>query len=127
MPEPDMPIEEGLQWGWLVRVADKALWDDEGLRITVQQVQLAREAGALDQLTILLNMMAMDAVWNGDFAAATSLAAEDGVVREAIGSRNRTLRCHDARRVDLRGLVSNRPGLRGWRPCGQSASTSTPQ
>ena len=84
----DMPIEEGLQWGWLVRVADKALWDDEGLRISAQQVQLAREAGALDQLTILLNMMAMDAVWNGDFAAAASLAGEDGAVREAIGSRN---------------------------------------
>ena len=84
----DMPIEEGLQWGWLVRVADKALWDDAGLRISAQQVQLAREAGALDQLTILLNMMAMDAVWNGDFAAAASLAGEDDAVREAIGSRN---------------------------------------
>jgi DNA-binding CsgD family transcriptional regulator len=83
----DIPVQEGLQWGWLVRVADRALWDDEGRRLTVRQVQLAREVGALDQLSILLNMMAMDAVWSGDFAAAASLIAEAAAVCEATGSR----------------------------------------
>ena len=83
----DIPVQESLQWGWLVRVADKALWDDEGRRLTVRQVQLARDVGALDQLPILLNMTAMDAVWSGDFTAATSLIVETAAVCEATGSR----------------------------------------
>ncbi|HEX6450763.1 MAG TPA: AAA family ATPase [Trebonia sp.] len=83
----DTPVQEGLQWGWLVRVADRAMWDDEGRRLTVRHVQLAREAGALGQLPILLNMMAMDAVWSGDSAAAASLIAEADAVVEATGSR----------------------------------------
>ena len=83
----DIPVQESLQWGWLVRVADRSLWDEEGRRLTIRQVQLARDAGALDQLPILLNMMAMDAMWGGDFAAAASLVAEAAAVCEATGSR----------------------------------------
>ena len=82
----DIPVQESLKWGWLVRVADKALWADEGRRLTARQVQLARDVGALDQLPILLNMMAIDAVWSGDFAAAASLIAEAAAVCEATGS-----------------------------------------
>ena len=83
----DIPVQESLQWGWLVRVPDRSLWDEEGRRLTVRQVQLAREVGALEQLPILLNMMAMDAVWGGDFTAAASLVAEAAAVCEATGSR----------------------------------------
>ena len=83
----DIPVEEGLKWGWLVRVADKALWDEGGWRMTVRQVQLAHDVGALDQLPILLNMMAMDAVWSGDFAAAAALTGEAAAVCDATGSR----------------------------------------
>jgi DNA-binding CsgD family transcriptional regulator len=82
----DIPVQESLKWGWLVRVADKALWADEGRRLTARQVQLARDVGALDQLPILLNMMAIDAVWSGDFAAAASLIAEAAAICEATGS-----------------------------------------
>jgi DNA-binding CsgD family transcriptional regulator len=84
----DLPVEESLQWGWLARVADKTLWDDVGLSITGGQVRLAREAGALDHLSIVLNMMAMDAVWGGDLVAAASVVAEEDAVRGATGSRN---------------------------------------
>ncbi len=84
---PDIPAEEILRWSWVATVADEALWDDAGWRVTAQQVQLAREAGALDQLPILLNRMAVDAVWSGDFAAATSLIAEADAIREATGAR----------------------------------------
>ena len=83
----DIPIQESLQWGWLVRVADRARWGEEGRRLTVRQVELAREVGSLDQLPILLNMTAMDAVWSGDFAAAASLIAEADAVCEATGAR----------------------------------------
>ncbi len=67
---PGIPAEEILRWSWVATVADEALWDDGGWRVSVRQVQLAREAGALDQLPILLNRMAVDAVWSGDFTAA---------------------------------------------------------
>jgi DNA-binding CsgD family transcriptional regulator len=82
----DIPAEEILRWGFIATVADEALWDDGGWRVTVRQVQLAREAGALVQLPILLNRMGVDAVWSGDFTAATSLIAEADAVREATGA-----------------------------------------
>jgi len=84
---PDITDEEILRWGFIATVADEALWDDEGWRVTVRQVQLARDVGALDQLSFLLNRMAVETVWSGDFAAATSLIAEAGTVCEATGSR----------------------------------------
>ena len=84
---PDIPEEEILRWGFIATVADEALWDDEGWRVTVRQVQLARDLGALDQLSFLLNRMAVETVWSGDFAAATLLIAEAGAVCEATGSR----------------------------------------
>ncbi len=84
---PGIPEEEILRWGFVATVADEALWDDEGWRVTVRQVQLARDVGALDQLSFLLNRMAIETVWSGDFAAATLLIAEAGAVCEATGSR----------------------------------------
>jgi DNA-binding CsgD family transcriptional regulator len=84
---PGIPQEETLRWGFIATVADEALWDDEGWRVTVRQVQLARDVGALDQLSFLLNRMAIETVWSGDFAAATVLIAEAGAVCEATGSR----------------------------------------
>ncbi len=72
----------------MARTADNALWDLGGWRVTVRQVQLAREVGALGQLLpFLLGRMAMDAVWSGDFAAAASLITEADTVCEATGSR----------------------------------------
>ena len=84
---PGIPEEETLRWGFIATVADEALWDDKGWRLTVRQVQLARDVGALDQLSFLLNRMAIETVWSGDFAAATLLIAEAGAVCEATGSR----------------------------------------
>ena len=83
---PDTPAAEILRWSWIATVTDEALWDDRGWEVTVRQVHLAREAGALDQLPILLNRMAVTAVWSGDFTAATSLIAEADAVREATGA-----------------------------------------
>jgi DNA-binding CsgD family transcriptional regulator len=82
-----IPAEEVLRWGWMAREADYGLWDDEGWRTTARQVQIARDAGALDQLPILLNQMALEAAYRGDLAGATSLIAEADAVCAATGSR----------------------------------------
>jgi DNA-binding CsgD family transcriptional regulator len=83
----EIPVEHELRWGWMAAVAGAALRDHDRWRMTARQVQLAREAGALRQLPLLLSLMAVDAVWKGDFAAATSLIAEYDAVCEATGSR----------------------------------------
>jgi DNA-binding CsgD family transcriptional regulator len=85
--DADIRVEEVLRWGWMAREADYALWDDNGWRMTARQLQLAREAGALDQLPILLNQMALEATYGGDFAAANLLIAEADAVCETTGSR----------------------------------------
>jgi DNA-binding CsgD family transcriptional regulator len=84
---PATPTDEVLRWGFVATVADEALWDDEGRHVTNKQIQLARDVGALDQLSFLLNRMAIETVSSGDFAAATMLTAEAGAVCEATGSR----------------------------------------
>ena len=84
----DVPAAEALWWGWLAPAAGYVLWDDHGWDLTARQVQLAREAGALDQLPLLLSRMAMDAVWSGDLGAGASLIAEADTVCAATGSRH---------------------------------------
>jgi DNA-binding CsgD family transcriptional regulator/tetratricopeptide (TPR) repeat protein len=83
----DTPAEELLRWGPVARVAEKAMWDDDSWRMTARQVQLARDAGALGQLQILMNQKAQDAVFSGDLAGAASLIEEADAVCEVIGSR----------------------------------------
>jgi hypothetical protein len=83
----DVPADEVLRWGWMATVAIGTWWDDDGRRVTARQLQLARDAGTLDQLPFLLNRMAIYSVWHGDFAAAASLIAEAGAVSDATGSR----------------------------------------
>ena len=85
---PGMSAGEGLRWGWFAQAAASALWDDDAWHaMLVRQVRLAREAGALDQLPIMLGALGTAAVWSGDFAAAASLIAEADAVCEATGSR----------------------------------------
>ena len=84
----DIPTSEAVRWGWLAQAAASAVWDDDTLRaMLTRQVRLAREAGALDQLPIVLGSLGMTAVWSGDFAAADSLIAESDAICAATGSR----------------------------------------
>jgi DNA-binding CsgD family transcriptional regulator len=80
--------EEAMRWGWLGQAAAGALWDDVRRRaILVRQVQLARDAGALDQLPIDLGALGTDAAWRGDFAAAAALIEETAAVCAVTGAR----------------------------------------
>jgi DNA-binding CsgD family transcriptional regulator len=85
----DISADEGIRWGWLGQAAASALWDDVRWRaILVRQVQLARDAGALDQLPIGLGSLGTDAAWRGDFAAATALIAETDAVCAVTGAHS---------------------------------------
>jgi DNA-binding CsgD family transcriptional regulator len=86
--DPAVSAAEGLRWGWFAQAAASALWDDDAWHaMLARQVRLAHDAGALDQLPIMLGALGTAAVWSGDFAAAASLIAEADAVCEATGSR----------------------------------------
>ena len=85
---PGITAQQELRWGWLAQATASALWDDDAWRaMLVRQLRLAREAGALDRLPVLLGALGTAMAWSGDFAAATALVAEADVVCEATGSR----------------------------------------
>jgi hypothetical protein len=67
--------------------------DDAWYAMLVRQVRLAHDAGALDQLPIMLGALGTAAVWSGDFAAAASLIAEADAVCEATASRAAPATC----------------------------------
>ncbi len=68
-------------------MASLPLWDDEGYRLIVPPLQFARDVGALDQLPMLLNVLAVATALRGDLAAAASLIAEADAARDATGAR----------------------------------------
>jgi hypothetical protein len=85
---PGISAAEGLRWGWYAQAAASALWDDDAWRaMLVRQVRLAHDAGALDQLPIMLGAVGTAAAWSGDFAAAASLIAQADAACETTGSR----------------------------------------
>jgi DNA-binding CsgD family transcriptional regulator len=84
--DPDVPVLEQLRWGWMASVASLPMWDGEGWRLTLPPVRLARNVGALDQLPILLSVLAVAAAMRGDLAASASLIAEADAAREATGA-----------------------------------------
>jgi DNA-binding CsgD family transcriptional regulator len=86
--DADMTRAEELRWGWFAQAAASALWDDDAWHaMLVRQVRIAREAGALDQLPIMLGALGTAVAWSGDFAAAAALDAEADAVCEVTGSR----------------------------------------
>jgi hypothetical protein len=83
----DITAEEAFRWGWLAQAAASALWDDDAWRaLLVRQVRFAREAGALDELPVILGALGTAVAWSGDFAAAAALIAEADAICEVTGS-----------------------------------------
>jgi len=82
-----MSAEDMLRWNYMARFPITLLWDDDGHRaIAARQIQVVRDAGALDRLPYDLEGTAMLAAFSGDLAEAASLLAESTVVCEAIGT-----------------------------------------
>jgi DNA-binding CsgD family transcriptional regulator len=81
-------VEALLQWGWLATAASNAMWDDDGTRaISARQIQLVRDAGALEGLAFHLVALGVPTAWSGNFAAAAALIAEGDEVTAATGAR----------------------------------------
>jgi len=86
--EEEVPLQEGLRWGWLAAIAAIMVWDEESWHtLLARQLQSVREAGLLFQLPLYVNVMGVFATWCGDFATATSLIAEADAIAEVTGTR----------------------------------------
>jgi DNA-binding CsgD family transcriptional regulator len=84
----DITAADALRWGWPAQAAASALWDHDAWReLLARQVRLAREAGALGQLPIMLDTLGTATAASGDFAAAADLVAEADAIRETTGAR----------------------------------------
>ncbi len=85
----DLTVEDGLRWGWIAQGAASALWDLDAWHVLLtRQLQLAREAGALERQPLLLASLGTEVVWSGDFVAGAALVAEADAVCDATGSRS---------------------------------------
>ena len=75
-----------MRWLWLACRMATDLWDDETWNeLAARQVQLARDAGALNILPIALTYRAGVCVHAGEFAAAAALIEEADAITQATG------------------------------------------
>jgi DNA-binding CsgD family transcriptional regulator/tetratricopeptide (TPR) repeat protein len=83
----ELSSEDGIRWLWLACRTAMDLWDDESwFVLSVRQVQLARDAGALTVLPLALNLQAGIHLFAGEFAAAQTLSEEAHAVSDAIAN-----------------------------------------
>jgi ATP/maltotriose-dependent transcriptional regulator MalT len=86
--DPEAPADEVLSWGWLGTAAAATVWDHEGcVSIASRAVELARERGALADLTVAVNVLAQAVALAGETEHAALLCAEADTAREATGAR----------------------------------------
>jgi len=78
--------EEGLRWLWQACLSAGLIWDFDSWQVLAdRQIKVARDAGAVTALPLAVNMRAIQHLFVGEFAAATSLVAELESVSQAIG------------------------------------------
>ncbi|HXO07386.1 MAG TPA: AAA family ATPase, partial [Solirubrobacteraceae bacterium] len=83
----ELSSEEGIGWLWLACRTAMDLWDDESwFVLSVRQIQLVRDAGALTVLPLALNLRAGIHILAGQLAAAEALSEEAFAVSDAIGN-----------------------------------------
>jgi DNA-binding CsgD family transcriptional regulator/tetratricopeptide (TPR) repeat protein len=83
----DLSVEDMLRWGWLSPGASSATWDLEGsLASNELKAEIVRQAGALGELPIHLQSLALDRTWSGYLAGAAVLVAESESVAAATAT-----------------------------------------
>ncbi len=102
-------VEEVLRWGWLATVGAVYVWDyDACLAVATREVEVARESGALEVLSVGLNILSQAHSLGGDYTMAALLIAEADV-----GQRDDRRPRRSVWRAGAGGLP--RPGGRGLR------------
>ena len=81
----ELPVEDVIRWGWQLPGAGSATWDDDAIAVYERQAQLVRAAGALGELPIMLDSLALERAWLGDFSAARRLIAESESISTSTG------------------------------------------
>ena len=81
-----LPVEDIVRWGWHVGGVRTAMWHDEAITVYERQAQLVREAGALAELPIHLQALALERAWRGDLPGAARLVAEADSISTSTGN-----------------------------------------
>ncbi len=81
-----LPVEDVVQSGVHVGGVRSAIWDDEALAVYERHAHVVREAGALGELPIHLQALALELAWRGDLARARRLIAEADSISTSTGS-----------------------------------------
>jgi DNA-binding CsgD family transcriptional regulator len=82
-----LPVDDVLHWGWHVGGIRSAIWDDQAIAVYERQVQVVREAGALAELPIHLQALALERAWRGDLPGARLLMAEAENIAASTGNQ----------------------------------------
>jgi DNA-binding CsgD family transcriptional regulator len=80
-----LPVEDVVRWGFQVPGASSATWDDNAIVVYERQAQLVRDAGALAELPIHLQSLALERAWLGDLSGARRLMAESESISTSTG------------------------------------------
>ena len=81
-----LAVEDVVRWGWHVGGVRTAMWHDEAIAVYERQAQLVREAGALAELPIHLQALALQRAWRGDLQGAELLIAESVSISASMGN-----------------------------------------
>jgi DNA-binding CsgD family transcriptional regulator len=82
-----LPVEDVLRWGWHVGGVPCATWDDNAIAVYERQAHLVRDAGALAELPIHLQALALQRAWRGDLSGARRLVAEAESISTSTGNQ----------------------------------------
>jgi DNA-binding CsgD family transcriptional regulator len=83
----NLPVEDVLRWGWQLGGVRSAIWDDDAIAVYERQAQLVRGAGALAELPVHLQALALERAWRGDLAGARRLVTEADSIASSIGNK----------------------------------------
>jgi DNA-binding CsgD family transcriptional regulator len=81
-----LPVEDVLRWGPQAGGVRPAIWDDEAIAVLQRQARLVRDAGALGELPIHLQALALEQASLGDLPGARRLMAESESISTSIGN-----------------------------------------
>jgi DNA-binding CsgD family transcriptional regulator len=82
-----LPVEDVVRWGWQVGGVRSAMWEDAAIAVYERQAQLVRDAGALGELPIHLQALALERAWRGDLSGARRLMAEAAHISASTGNQ----------------------------------------